>query len=112
MIINGYDYHFAYTVGAFCTIADMKLPIVKTVVDQCKVITQMAIVMSKAYEDKAHLEDSGYKVRYLTREEVSALSIEEVIEKLTPEVDEAVAKGKYRQIKAKYEKNEEARLDN
>ena len=105
MVINGYDYHFAYTVGAFCAIADLKLPVPKIMADQCKIIMQMAVIMSKAYEDKQKVEDPSYKVRYLTREEVSALTVNEVINQLSPEVDAAVKIGKYRTVEAETLKN-------
>lgn len=105
MTINGYDFHFAYTVGAFCTIADLNLPKPKTLADQCKVITQMAVVMSKAYEDKARIEDPSRKVRYLTRDEVNALSIEDVIKILTPEINAAVEEGTSRTVEAEPTKN-------
>lgn len=105
MTINGYDFHFAYTVGAFCMIADLNLPKPKNRADQCKVIMQMAVIMSKAYEDKKKVEDPAYKVRYLTREEVNALSIDDVIERLAPEVDDAVKEGKHRTVEAEPSKN-------
>ena len=105
MIINGQEYHFAYTVGAFCTIADMKLEKPKTMADQCKVVMQMAVVMSKAYEDKKKLYDPAYNRRYLTREEVNALSINEVINQLSPEIDAAVKEGSFRTVEAEPSKN-------
>ena len=105
MIINGHEHHFAYTVGAFCTIADLKMEKPRTMADQCKVVMQMAVVMSKAYEDKQKLEDPAYNRRYLTREEVSALSIEEVINQLMPEVDAAVKEGSFRTVEAEPSKN-------
>ena len=105
MIINNHEFHFAYTVGAFCTIAEMDLPIPQGLADQCKVITRMAVVMSKAYEDKKRVEDPAYKVRYLTREEVSALSIDEVITQLSPEINEAVTEGTRRTVEAEPGKN-------
>lgn len=105
MTINGYDYHFAYTVGAFCAIAELNLPKPKTLADQCKVIIQMAPIMSKAWEDKQKVEDPSYKVRYLTREEVNALSIDDVIHRLMPEVDDAVKEGTHRTVEAEPSKN-------
>lgn len=105
MQINGYDYHFSYTVGAYCAIADLHLTPAKTMAEQCKIITQMAIIMSKAYEDARKVEDPAYVVRYLRPEEVSALSIADVIEVLAPEVDAAVAAGSYRTVEAKEPKN-------
>lgn len=105
MTINGYDYHFAYTVGAFCAIAELNLPKPKTLADQCKIVIQMAPIMSKAWEDKQKLEDPSYKVRYLTREEVSALSIDDVIHRLSPEVDDAVKEGTFRTVEAVPSKN-------
>lgn len=106
MQINGYDFHFAYTVGAFCDIADLHLEPAKTLPGQCKTICQMAVVMSKAYEDKKTLEDDGYTPRYLTMKEVRALSVNEVADMLTPEVDQAVADGKYRTVEAEPVKNQ------
>lgn len=106
MQINGYDYHFAYTVGAFCDIADLHLEPAKTFPEQCKTICQMAVVMSKAYEDKKALEEDGYKPRYLTTKEVRALSVNEVADVLTPEIDTAVADGKYRTVEAEPVKNQ------
>lgn len=105
MTINGYDFHFAYTVGAFCTIAELNLPKPKSMADQCRVISQMAVIMSKAYEDKKKVEDPSYTVRYLTREEVNALSIDEVIYQLSPEVDDAVKEGTHRTVEAQPSKN-------
>ena len=105
MTINGYDYHFAYTVGAFCAIADLNLPKPKTLADQCKVVTQMAVIMSKSYEDKKQVEDPSYQVRYLTRKEVDSLSIDEVIHHLAPEVDDAVKEGTHRTVEAEPSKN-------
>lgn len=105
MLINGYDYHFTYTVGAFCDIYDLHLEPAKTLPEQCKVISQMAVVMSKAYEDKKALEEEGYQPRYLTLKEVRALSVNEVVDMLTPEVDGAVADGKYRTVEAEPVKN-------
>ena len=105
MTINGYDYHFAYTVGAFCAIADLGLPAPKTLADQCKIGMQMAVIMSKAYEDKQKVDDPTYVVRYLTREEVQSLSIDEVIHQLLPEVDDAVKEGKHRTVEAEPSKN-------
>lgn len=105
MTINGYDFHFTYTVGAFCAIADLHLPKPKTRADQCKTIMQMAVIMSKEYEDKKKVEDPSYKVRYLTREEVKALSIGDVEERLAPEVDDAVKEGTRRTVEAEPSKN-------
>lgn len=105
MIINNREYHFAYTVGAFCAIAEMNLPKPQTMADQCKVIMRMAVVMSKAYEDKQRVEDPSYQVHYLTREEVSALSIDEVINQLSPEIDAAVREGTNRTVEAEPGKN-------
>lgn len=105
MIINGHEYHFAYTVGAYCTIADMNFDRPRSKADQCKIIMRMAVIMSKAYEDRKRVEDPSYKVHYLTREEVSALSIEEVVKKLSTEIDEAVRKGKTRTVEAEPGKN-------
>lgn len=105
MDINGYDFNFAYTVGAYCDIADLKLGKPRTLADQCKIITQMAVIMSKAYEDKQKVADPAYKVRYLTMQEVRALSIDQVVDELSPEVDAAVAIGQRRTVEAEAEKN-------
>lgn len=105
MTINGYEFHFAYTAGAFCDIAELNLPKPKTLADQCKIIMRMAVIMSKAYEDKQKVDDPTYKVRYLTREEVSALSVDDVIYRLSPEVDEAVKEGTHRSVEAEPTKN-------
>lgn len=105
MTINGYEYHFAYTVGAFCAIADLNLPKPKTLADQCKVITQMAVIMSKAWEDRQRVENLSYQVRYLTREEVNALDIDSVIHRLSPEIDDAVKEGTHRTVEAEPSKN-------
>ncbi len=107
MLINGYDYHFAYTTGAYCDIYDLHLAPVKTMPEQCKVITQMAVIMSKAYEDRKKVEDPSYKPRYLTMAEVRSLSIQDTIDKLVPEVDGAVAEGKYRSVESEPVKNAE-----
>jgi hypothetical protein len=104
MNINGYDYHFAYTVGAFCDISDLHLERPKTMAEQCKVITQMAVIMSKAYEDMQKLEDPAHEVRYLTLQELRALSVNRIMDELTPEVDSAVKAGAYRTVEAQPEK--------
>lgn len=98
MEINGYDYKFAYTVGAFCDINDLHLTPPKTLADQCKVVTQMAVIMSKAYEDRQKVNDPSYKTHYLSLEQVRALSPNEIVDILSPEVDSAVKEGSYRSI--------------
>lgn len=100
MKIGEYDYHFIYTVGAFCDIADLHLAPPKTVPEQCKTVIQMAVIMSKAYEDKQKLNDPSYEPHYLTLAMARALSVKEVIEELTPEVDGAVKEGSYRTVEA------------
>lgn len=100
MLINGYDFHFAYTTGAYCDIFDLHLAPAKTAAEQCKVISQMAVIMSKAYEDRKKVADPSYVPRYLTLAEVRSLSIQEVVDVLTPEVDGAVAEGKYRTVES------------
>lgn len=106
MIINGYNYHFAYTVGAYCDISDLRLDPPKTMPEQCKAVIQMAVIMSKAYEDMQRLADPSYKVRYLGLNEVRALSVKQVIDELTPEIDSAVKEGSYRTVEAQPEKKE------
>lgn len=107
MQINGYDYHFAYTVGAYCAIAELKLGKPKTMVEQINVISHMAVLMSKGYEDKRKQEDPSYQVRYLTMEEVNLLSVAELLEGLAPEVNAAVEAGSVRTVEAKEPKNAE-----
>lgn len=104
MQINGHEYRFAYTVGAYCSIADLKLDPPKTLADQCKITRQMAVIMSKEYEDKQRLVDPSYKCRYLTLAEVNAMSIQDVVEGLMPEIDSAVAEGQYRTVETKKDK--------
>lgn len=101
MLIDGYDYHFAYTVGAYCDIADLHLSPAKTLAGECRVITQMAAIMSKAYEDRKRLEDPDHTPRYLTLERLRALSINDIVDQLTPEVNEAVKAGSYVSVEAK-----------
>lgn len=107
MLINGYDYHFAYTTGAYCDIYDLHLTPPKTMPEQCKVIAQMAVIMSKAYEDRKKVEDPSYEPRYLTLAEVRTLSVQETVDILVPEVDGAVAEGKYRTVESEPLKNAE-----
>lgn len=105
MKIKDYDYHFAYTVGAYCDIADLHFAPPKTRPEQCKIIMNMAVIMSKAYEDRKALEDSKYKVKYLTMPMLRALSVTEIIDTLAPEVNGAVAEGAYRSVEAEAPKN-------
>lgn len=104
MLINGYDFKFAYTVGAYCSIYNLHLTPPKNLPEQIQEVRSMAVIMSKAYEDKMKLDDPSYKVRYLTREEIDALPIQEVAEKLLPEVYEAMKEGQYRTVEAKTKK--------
>ena len=108
MLIDGYDYRFAYTVGAFCAITDLKLPVPKTLADQCKTIMQMAVIMNKAYEDRQKLANPSYTPKYLTRDRLNALDVKDIVNKLSPEVNDAVAEGKYRLVEAEPKKQEGA----
>lgn len=108
MIIDGYDYHFAYTVGAYCDIFDLHLNPAKTMAEQVKITGQMAVIMSKAYEDRKKLEDPNYKVNYLTLAQVRGLSINEAVDILMPEVNEAVKAGAYVSVEAETKKDESA----
>lgn len=87
MIIRGYDYKFAYTVGAHLDIGDNQ--IAKTEPNaNVKQSVANAIIMSKAYEDKCKLENPDHEVKYLTLAEVRAMSLPD-LKILNAEVEEA-----------------------
>lgn len=100
MIIDGYDYKFAYTVGASCDIDDLKFEKPKTAGEQRKMLAHMAVIMAKAYEDRQELEQPGYERHNLTLKQVRALSIPDFDEILAREVDDAVKVGKVRTVEA------------
>lgn len=101
MNINDYDYKFAYTVGAYCDLMDLHLaPTAKTRSEQYKTIMQMAVIMSKAYEDREALNSSEYKVNYLTMPLLRSQSIQRIVDELAPEVNAAVAEGAFRTVEA------------
>ena len=105
MLIDGYDYKFAYTVGASCDIDDFKFGTPKTVGEQRKMLAHMAVIMAKAYEDKQELEHPGYERHDLTLKQVRAMSIPDFDEMLAPEIDNAVKVGKVRTVEAEVPKN-------
>lgn len=105
MLIDGYDYKFAYTVGASCDIDDLKFEKPKTIGEQRKMLAHMAVIMSKAYEDKQELEQPGYERHNLTLKQVRALSIPDFDEILASEVDDAVKIGRVRTVEAAPSKN-------
>lgn len=77
MIIAGHDYKFAYTVSAYLALADLE-------VDQQRNkwldrhLIRMALIMSKAYEDRQKLLDPSYEPHYLTQEIIDALSLKDL----------------------------------
>ena len=106
MRLDDYDYKFAYTVGASCDIDDLHLDPPKTAGAQRKVMAHMAVIMSKAYEDKMSVEDPEYKRHApLTLQQVRALDLETFDKVLIPEVDSAVKAGSYQTVETAPSKN-------
>ena len=105
MLIDGYDYHFAYTVGAYCDLSDLHIEPPTTRAAQCKVIIQTALLTAKAYEDRQKCLDPSYKVNYLKMEQLRNLSVNDVFDRLAPEVNAAIEEGKYRTVEAEEIKN-------
>ena len=97
MIINGYDYKFLYSVGAYLAIQGAKFPQKPTTAEQAKVIFGMALIMSKEYEDAQKLYDPGYETHPLTAEILRSLPFRE-FGKLAAEVDAAMAEGMERTV--------------
>lgn len=91
MVINGYDFKFAYTVGAYLALGDLNIDLSRPA-GKSKYMAQMAVIMSKEYEDKMHLENPEYTPRYLTMAEVRAMKPKD-FPKLSAEVDEAFRVG-------------------
>ena len=100
MIIDGYDYHFLYSVGAFLGIRAAKFGgNSKDPVDRIKTIIGMAVLMSKEYEDSQKLQNPEYETHYLRPERLRALTMRE-FDQLMAEVDDAVAAGQVREVEA------------
>lgn len=91
MIINGKNYDFAYTVGAYLAINDLNLPN-KTQADKIKTTIHSAVIMSKEFENRMKLDDSDYVEDPLTFDIVRTLEPYR-LEELVMEVDAAVAAG-------------------
>lgn len=108
MEINGHEYKFLYSVGAFIEIGDLKLLPPKTKSDQCKITLIMAEILSRAYENAKKINETDYKPAYLTRDILNALPIERVVKELMPEIDSAVAEGQYREIQTEETKGKNA----
>ena len=100
MIIEGYDYNFLYSVGAYLAIRGAKFPSTsKDSVDQIKTIMGMAVIMSKEYEDSQKLYNPEYEPHYLRPEQLRALTMRE-FDQLSVEVDKAVKDGQIREVEA------------
>lgn len=100
MIIDGYDYHFLYSVGAFLGIRAAKFGSnSKDPVDRIKTIIGMAVLMSKEYEDSQKLQNPEYETHYLRPERLRALTMRE-FDQLTAEVNDAIAAGQIREVEA------------
>lgn len=92
MVINGYDYKFAYTVGAYLDIAELKIGVPKTKADDDRLYVYSALAMNKGYEDRLKLDNPDYKPQYLTLNMIRSLDYSRMPE-IRKEVDEAYAKG-------------------
>ena len=99
MIIDGYDYKFLYSVGAFLGISALKPPNSNDAADQIKTMMGMAVLMSKEYEDAQKLYNPDYEPHYLRPETLRALTMGD-FKQLTAEVNEAVAAGQVREVEA------------
>lgn len=100
MVIDGYDYHFLYSVGAFLGFQAAKFPTrPKDATERIKTIFGMAVIMSKEYEDSQKLYDSSYEPHYLRPELIRALTMRE-FDQLTQEVDAAIKDGQLREVEA------------
>ena len=100
MIIDGYDYKFLYTVGAYLGIRAAKFANdSKDPVEQIKTIIGAAVLMSKEYEDSQKLQDPEYETHYLRPERLRALTMRE-FDQLTAEVQDAVVAGQVREVEA------------
>lgn len=100
MIIDGYDYKFLYSVGAYLGIHAAKFDSAsKDASDQIKTIMGMAVIMSKEYEDSQKLHAPDYEPHYLRPETLRALTMRE-FNQLHNEVQEAILQGQVREVEA------------
>lgn len=99
MVINGYDYKFLYSVGAYLAIQAAKFPSKPTASDQAKVLFSMALIMSKEYEDAHALQNDHYVKHPLTPEVLKSLPLKD-FQQLVDEVNAAMADGSERTVEA------------
>ena len=99
MVINGYDYKFLYSVGAYLAIQAAKFPPKPTAGEQAKILFSMALIMSKEYEDAQALHNDCYVKHPLTPEVLKALPVKE-FQQLVDEVTAAMADGSERTVEA------------
>lgn len=88
MIINGTEYGFSYTVEAYLIVEGLQWKEAKTSAEQAKRTMQLAVIMSKAHEDRKAFLEPNYEPHYLTSEQVMQLTVGQ-FSKLSEEVDEA-----------------------
>lgn len=91
MKIGGYDYHFAFTIGAYLSLADMKID-TSGLMGRTRSVLQMAVVMANEYQDRACLENPKHKRKELTLQMLRSLDAYQ-LKQLSEEVDQAYAEG-------------------
>ena len=99
MLIDGYEYKFLYSVGAFLAFESAKFPKKPSSGEQARIVVSMAAIMSKEYEDAKKLEDPEYRVNYLTVEKIRHMPFKQ-LEQLSVEVNDAVIAGSLREVEA------------
>ena len=91
MRIAGRDYNFALTIDAFFAIEDLDIDKSRSFWND-RATVQTALIMSKAYEDRAKVLDPAYEPKPLSRELIGSLTPAE-FKKLSEEVEAALKEG-------------------
>lgn len=91
MRIAGRDYNFALTIDAFFAIEDLDIDKSRSFWND-RATVQTALIMSKAYEDRAKVLDPAYEPKPLSRELIGSLTPAE-FKKLSEEVEAAFKEG-------------------
>ena len=98
MVIDGYDFKFLYSVGAYLGFQAAKFPQnPKDASERIKTIMGMAVIMSKEYEDSQALYNSNYDPHYLRPEQLRAMTMRD-FNALTEEVNKAIEDGQVREV--------------
>lgn len=87
MVINGQEYKFAFTIGAYLSMQDLHVD-TKSHMSKIHSVMQMAVIMNSEYEAREVLNNPKHKRKVLTLGMLRALDAYQ-LQQLSDEVDEA-----------------------